>query len=100
MPFEQILRHPFTSRDIRIYAPIASGVYGISNAREWIYIGVSDNIQGALLTHLREPRTLLMKREPSGFVFEICEGTRCAARQDRLVLEYEPAWNRRSSRYS
>jgi hypothetical protein len=79
-----------------MYGPASPGVYGISNAREWIFIGESDNIQGALLGHLRDLYTSLMKRQPTGFVFEVCEGTRRTARQDRLVLEYEPRCNRQA----
>ena len=100
MPFDQLTPRPFTSNSIRMYSPAAAGVYGISNAREWIYIGDADNIQGALLAHLADLHTPLMKREPSGFVFEVCEGARRPARQDRLVKEYEPTCNRRTSRYT
>lgn len=100
MPFDQTVPRPFTSNAVRMYAPIVSGLYGISNAREWIYIGVADDIQGALLAHLEDRHTPLMKREPTGFVFEVCEGARHPARQDQLVLEYEPTCNRRSSAYS
>ena len=100
MPFEQLLPRPFTSAAIQTYAPSASGVYGISNAREWIYIGQADNIQGALLDHLNGLETTLMKRQPAGFVFELCAAPRRSARQDRLVLEYEPIFNRLSSRRS
>jgi hypothetical protein len=74
---------------------MASGVYGISNAREWIYIGETENIQGTLLGHLQDFDTSIMKRQPTGFVFEVCDGTRRPTRQDRLVLEYEPICNRR-----
>jgi hypothetical protein len=73
---------------------MAAGVYGISNAQEWIFVGEADNIQDALLDHLRDVGTELMKRQPTGFVFEICDGSRRIARQDRLVLEYEPTCNR------
>jgi predicted GIY-YIG superfamily endonuclease len=100
MPFEQLTPRPFTSGAVQTYAPAAAGVYGISNAREWIYIGQTDNIQGALWDHLQDLYTALMKRQPTGFVFEICDGTRRSARQDRLVLEYEPTCNRHSARYS
>jgi hypothetical protein len=96
MPFEQLVPRPFVSVTVQTYAPIASGVYGISNAREWIYIGESDDIQGALLTHLQECDTALMNRHPTGFVFEVCDRARRPARQDRLVLEYEPKCNRYS----
>lgn len=82
-----------------MFAPTRSGVYGISNAREWIYIGESDNIQDALLQHMRELKTPLMDRLPAGFVYEVCDAARRPARQDRLVHEYEPVCNRRSTRY-
>ena len=77
-----------------MFAPIASGVYGISNAREWIYIGEADDIQGALLAQLADVHTSLMKREPTGFVFEMCQRAHRPIRQDRLILEYEPVCNR------
>lgn len=94
MPFEQFAPHRFTLSAIRIFAPAQSGVYGISNAREWIYVGAADNIQAALLSHLAAPETSLMQREPTGFVFEVCDGASRPVRQDRLVLEYGPACNR------
>ena len=100
MPFDQVIPRPLTPGAVHTYAPTASGVYGISNARGWIYIGETDNIQGALLAHLQQLGTSLMKRQPTGFVFEVCDGLRRQDRQDRLVLEYEPTCNRRSSRPS
>jgi hypothetical protein len=96
MPFNEFIPAPFTARAIETHAPVASGVYGISNAREWIYIGETENIQGALFHHLQDLHASLMKRQPTGFVFEICDGARRPARQDRLVLEYEPVCNRQS----
>ena len=98
MPFEQFTPRSFTSEAVQSYAPVASGVYGISNAREWIYIGETDNIQGALIDHLRDSDAPAMRMQPTGFVFEVCDRSRRPARQDRLVLEYEPACNRRSPR--
>ena len=95
MPFDQLTPRPLTPGGVRAYAPVASGVYGISNAREWIYIGTADNIQGALQAHLQDFRSSLMQRAPTGFVFEICEAALRPGRQDRLVLEYEPTCNRR-----
>ncbi len=97
MPFEKLTPRPFTSSAIQMYAPNASGVYGISNAREWIYIGETEDIQRALLTHLQSFDTSLMKRQPKGFVFETCDGTRRPARQDRLVAEYGPTCNAHSA---
>ena len=94
MPFEHLIPRPFVSMTIQVYAPAAAGVYGISNAREWIYIGETEDIKGALLQHLQDIGTSLMKRQPTGFVFEICGGAHRPARQDRLVREYEPVCNR------
>jgi|SRR5579871_1845160 len=96
MPFDQFIPRPFTAGAIRTYAPALSGVYGISNAREWLYIGETENIQNTLLTHLQNSKVSLIKLEPTGFVFEVCDGVQRLARQDRLVLEYEPTGNRRS----
>lgn len=97
MPFEQPIPRPFTATSVQTYAPVVSGIYGISNARAWLYIDVTDNIQGALLAHLQDPLRTIMKQQPTGFVFEICDVARRASRQDRLVLEYEPTLNRHGS---
>ena len=97
MPFNQFTPRNFTNDAVQMYAPGMSGVYGISNAREWIYIGETDNIQSSLLIHLQNLHTALMKRVPTGFVFEVCEQARRSSRQDRLVLEYEPACNRQAA---
>jgi hypothetical protein len=99
MPFEQLTPRPFNSVSVRMYAPLSSGVYGISNAQEWIYIGETEDIRTALLAHLQDSHGALMKRKPTGFVFEICAGTNRPVRQGRLVSEYAPACNRNPSRY-
>jgi hypothetical protein len=97
MPFSRTFPRPFTISSIRDFAPTQSGVYGISNATEWIYIGESNDIQKALLWHLQNLNTRLLKKQPTGFVFETWECTGRLARQDRLVLEYEPICNRRGA---
>ncbi len=99
MPFDHPIPRPFMTTAIQTYAPMSSGVYGISNALEWIYIGETDDIRGALLTHLHDRDTPLMTREPTGFVYEVCDRPGRTTRQDRLVLEYEPTCNRTSSRH-
>jgi hypothetical protein len=98
MPFERIVPRPLTRSGVETYAPAASGVYGMSNANEWIYIGETDNIQQVLLEHLGNPNTSVMKKRPVGFVCELCEGSRRSERQNRLILEYEPACNQQASR--
>jgi hypothetical protein len=98
MPFDQFFPRPFLAGAIETFAPNVSGVYGISNADEWIFIGVSDDIRSALLTHSQESNTALIRRHPTGFVFEVCDRARRTARQDRLVLEYAPKCNRQASK--
>jgi hypothetical protein len=100
MSFEQRIPHPLTANGVQRYAPIVPGIYGMSNARQWVYIGQTENIQGALLQHLRDLDTTVLKWEPTGFVFEACTGEQRQTRQDSLVLEYAPICNRGSARRS
>jgi hypothetical protein len=93
MPFEQFTPRSFTSVSVRANAPAASGIYGVSNAFEWIYIGESDNIRASLLKDMQGGSTLL-ERGPTGFVFELCGPAVRLVRQGRLILEYEPVCNR------
>ncbi len=99
MPFEHLMPRSFVPGSIQAYAPMASGVYGISNAREWIYIGETDDIRAALLTHFSQDDSSVMKSKPAGFVFEVCDSGRRCARQDRLIHEYGPTHNRQSERH-
>jgi hypothetical protein len=98
MSFEMRIPHPFTPNGVRTYAVAAAGVYGLSNAREWIYVGQSDNIQNALLEHLRTLDSAVLRWAPSGFVFETCVGEARRLRQDCLVLEYAPICNSAEAR--
>jgi hypothetical protein len=95
MPFENCIARVFTNTSIYRDAPAVSGVYGISNAREWIYVGETDNIQARLMEHLQEDSTLLTDRQPTGFAYETCPPYSRIARQSRLVQELEPVCNRR-----
>lgn len=94
VPFDYRFPRSYSAPTVRAYAPAQSGVYGISNAAEWIYIGETDDIQSALLNHLREVDSALTQRQPTGFVYEVCDRGRRPARQDCLILEYEPTCNR------
>jgi hypothetical protein len=95
MPFENQPARSFTAASIQKGAPAASGVYGISSAREWIFVGETDNILASLLDHLQESGTMLHGRRPTGFTYELCPYHSRLARQDRLVVELEPVCNRR-----
>jgi|JI10StandDraft_1071094.scaffolds.fasta_scaffold713263_2 hypothetical protein len=97
MPFERPIPHPLNTRCVSLFAPTASGLYGISTQNEWLYIGESDNIRTALLVFLEDQEA---KGKPvdsmlrQGFVFELCPRGMRPGRQDQLVREYEPKRNR------
>jgi len=75
-------------------APAGAGVYGLSNAREWIFIGETENIKAALLAHLQATDRAVAEHSPTGFTFEVCSPDARFARQDRLIQELEPVCNR------
>jgi hypothetical protein len=93
MPFQFSLGHAFVTRSIRAHAPATSGVYGISNRREWLLIGSSNNIQATLLEYSAENSSELNAHEPTGFNFEVCGPGDFDSRQRRLIHEYHPICN-------
>jgi hypothetical protein len=94
VPFRGFQRYSFTPRSIRQNAPQSSGVYGISNAKEWVFIGSSEDLQASLVDHLESVGSTLMARTPTGFIFEPCPVGACVARRDRLIAELKPVCNR------
>jgi hypothetical protein len=96
MPFDVPFPRSFTLASIQEFAPPSSGVYGISDARQWIYIGEADNIRETLLTFLTGNGLPLACQQGKGFVYELCERSQRLERHDRLVREYEPSCNRRA----
>jgi hypothetical protein len=94
VPFSFPSPRAFCVRAIQAYAPCAPGLFGLSNARKWILIQQADNIQDALLRLVSERNGMVNGLNATGFVFEPCEIHAQAARQDWLVLEYEPVANR------
>jgi hypothetical protein len=94
MPFENHGNRSFTWISVDKNAPAASGIYGLSNSRQWIYVGVTANIQAELQKHLQSPNAFLRAHAPSGFTFELCPAERRVERQNQLVFELEPIGNR------
>lgn len=94
MPFLEFHPRTFSAFSVSAHAPAQSGVYGISNASKWIYIGSADNIRDALMGHLQQTDPSILKQHPTGFVFELCDRGQRPQRQDRLIQEYEPICNR------
>ena len=87
--------HSYTPAIVQREAPPCSGVYGLSNSRQWIYIGETDDIRSMLLRHLDGRDTSASFPDATGFTFELCAPEDRVTRQDRLVFELEPVRNRR-----
>lgn len=85
--------YSFTPASIRQNAPPRSGVYALSNAREWIFIGSADDVQAALRAHFAEVGTRLRAAAPTGFTFELCDAGERSARLARLITELSPSCN-------
>ena len=94
MPFGNHGNRSFTVTSIGKNAPRESGVYGLSDSQQWIYVGETADIQGELLKHLAHPQMFLMEHPPSGFTFELTTPGQRVGRQNQLVLELEPIGNR------
>ena len=94
MPFENHGNRSFTMISIGKNAPPASGVYGLADARQWIYVGEAVDIQAELLKHLQNPHPFLREHPPSGFTYELTTPGQRIRRQNQLVLELEPIGNR------
>ena len=95
MPFAEFAARSFNTPSVHKNAPESSGVYGLSNAREWLFVGQGNNIRAQLLEHLNEADTALMAQKPKGFAFELCPPAELIRREDALVRELEPRCNRR-----
>jgi hypothetical protein len=92
MPFEQGAPSSFTAISIQNNAPDASGVYGLSNSREWILVGEANNIRAALMEHLRDANSSkAAAHRPTGFSYEISAPGQRLARKNVLVRELTPA---------
>lgn len=100
MPFGNHGNRSFTMISVDKNAPPASGVYGLANERQWIYVGESANIQAELRRHLQHPDPFLKDHPPSGFTFELSSAEQRISRQNQLVFELEPIANRRVGQLS
>jgi hypothetical protein len=89
VPFESRFARAFTAVNIEREAPAASGVFGVSNAKRWIFIEETENIRGSLMEYLANP-TGPPVDQPSGFSYEVSPSYNRVARRDRLIAELAP----------
>jgi excinuclease UvrABC nuclease subunit len=100
MPFENHGNRPFTATSVDKNAPAASGVYGISNARQWIYVGETANIQAELRKHLQHPNEALREHTASGYTYELSPAEYRVERQNQLISELAPVGNQMHRRFA
>ena len=89
MPFEHPARHVFMAVSMTRNAPQQEDLYGISNAREWIFIGVARDIRAAFLKHLHEMDTTVTFRHPTGSRLKSTLRPARVARFEQLIREYQ-----------
>ena len=93
MPFANGDGAAFVAATIATEAPEASGVYGLFNPQQCIYIGESEDIQRRLQEHFKEKQTCIWRNNPTRFRFELCLSPFRVARQKALILELRPVCN-------
>jgi hypothetical protein len=94
VPFAIHGNRSFTRSSVDKNVPAASGVYGLSNANQWIYVGESANMHAELFKHLQHPNTFLSGHSASGFTYELSSEEHRVQRRNQLVVELEPIGNR------
>jgi hypothetical protein len=94
VPFANHGNRSFTRVSIDKNGPAASGVYGLSNSNQWIYVGETADIHAELFKHLQHPNTFLRGHGPSGFTYELSPKEHRVERRNQLVSELEPIGNR------
>jgi hypothetical protein len=94
VPFANHGNRSFTTISVANNVPAASGVYGISNASQWIYVGEAANIHAELFKHLQHPSAFLKGHSPSGFTYELSSQENRVQRRNQLVMELAPIGNR------
>ena len=85
----------FTATSIDRNAPAASGVYGLADSRQWIYVGEAADIHAELRRILHNPSSQLGPHAPSGFTFELSDVSERAGRRNQLLAELNPVANRK-----
>lgn len=97
MPFSTSTGFAFSEAGIASYAPRESGVYGIYNNSEWIYIGEGKDMEARLFEHARgqsDQSSRIKRRNPTHYVFERCDALTRVSREAALIRELDPVCNR------
>lgn len=88
--------HTFSETGIAGSAPKKSGVYAIYNRSTWIYIGEAKDIEVRLYAHLRgesDQSKCILKQNPTGFDFELCDEPTRMTREAYWIKRLGPVCN-------
>jgi excinuclease UvrABC nuclease subunit len=97
MPFKDDFNLGFNEANIARYAPKESGVYGIYNGSDWLYVGEALDMEVRLYEHIRgqsDQSARILPLKPTGFIFERCPAHLRKAREAELIRELDPICNR------
>jgi len=78
-------------------APEVSGIYGLCNGDQWVYIGHTSSLRKALLEYLRGQMPYVLQWQPRHFMFEVLPYKERISRQKALVAHYQPTCNRKAN---
>ena len=73
-------------------APDDSGIVGLKNLGEWVYIASSNSIRRALKDFLEGSMPWISQQHPVQFSYELAEGRQRAFRCSELTAEYRPVF--------
>jgi cell division septation protein DedD len=83
--------YPFEPSAIEAHAPAGSGVYGLHDESQQIFIGEAASLRDTLLRHLKDPQQLFRHRQPKYFSYWECRAEACGERARGLIAKYQPA---------
>jgi hypothetical protein len=98
VPFENCIAKVYTAASVWQNAPPASGIYGLSNSRGWLFVAETDDIRGSLLELLASDSAAPIRKGATGFSFELRAPGDRAQRRDQLMVELRPAHTRLDGR--
>jgi hypothetical protein len=75
-----------------VKAPEDSGIFGLKNHGEWVYIASSNNIRQALLYYLDGNMPWIAQQRPVQFAYELVDRARRTLRCSQLTAEYRPVF--------
>ena len=94
--FQSRQTFPLAYEAVAHEAPAESGIYAIQTARQWLYVGETDDIRQDLFRHLNHPTPCMRRAGPLVFSVEAIASPERRARQQALIVRLAPLCQRRT----